>query len=353
MFKFFQIKNLIYLLFFITSSSSQSYWVRYGWQLYENAGDARILSMGSAAVTDYGTTTSSLFNPASSGYSSMHNINYTHQSRLGGMINSDLIGFPLTGYSRPLNLIILYEGIDQIPDTRNILLDFGLDGIPGTGDIGEGNGLLDEGERLDGNKLTYFSQKQTGIHISTAWDRESYKFGIGIKSLYHTLGEFSSTGIGLDLGLISHPWQNGRVGILIRDFTTSWQVWNNGTIERFKPTIVTGFSHNYFFEKMKINAKGNADFVWDTNGINKSSSSINKNNTYALLGLSIIYDNIVAIRFGRNKIKSTTMGVGLSWKDISLDYAFLNEPQNSGLGSTHLISLSINSDLILEYIDKL
>ena len=46
------------------------------------------------------------------------------------------------------------------------------------------------------------------------------------------------------------------------------------------------------------------------------------------------------------------MGVGLSWKDISLDYAFLNEAQNSGLGSTHLISLSINSDLILEYIDS-
>ncbi|MEC9007358.1 MAG: hypothetical protein VX731_04445, partial [Candidatus Neomarinimicrobiota bacterium] len=72
MLRFFQIKNLIPLFFFFTLVSSQSYWVRYGWQLYENAGDARILSIGSAAVTDYGTTTSSLFNPASSGYSSRH-----------------------------------------------------------------------------------------------------------------------------------------------------------------------------------------------------------------------------------------------------------------------------------------
>ena len=178
MHKIFMIKVLLLYLFLNNISSSQTYWVRYASQVYENAGVARTLSIGSAAVTDYGSTTSSLFNPASSGYSSRHNINYTHQSRMGGMINSDLIGFPLTGYSRPLNLIILYEGIDQIPDTRNILIDFGLDGIPGTGDIGEGNGLLDEGERLDKNKLTYFSQKQTGIHISTAWDRESYKFGI-------------------------------------------------------------------------------------------------------------------------------------------------------------------------------
>ena len=346
MYKIFLIKVLLLYLFLNNLSFSQAYWVSYGWQVYENAGDARMLSIGSAAVTDYGTTTSSLFNPASSSYVSKHNINYTHQSRLGGMINSDLIGFPLNGYSRPLNIIILYEGIDQIPDTRDMLIDFGLDGIPGTGDIGEGNGLLDEGERLDKNKLSYFSQKQTGLHISTAWDKETYKFGMAIKSLYHTLGEFSSTGVGLDLGLISEPWENTRIGLLVRDFTTSWQVWNNGTVERFKPTIVTGISKNHFFESIKLNLRGNADFVIDTNGISN-------NYTYAIFGLNIIYDNTLAVRFGRNKIKSLTMGVGFSWIDISLDYAFLNEPRSSGLGATHLISLSINSDLILKYLDKI
>ena len=346
MHKIFLIKVLLLYLFLNNLSFSQTYWVRYGWQVYENAGDARMLSIGSAAVTDYGTTTSSLFNPASSSYVSKHNINYTHQSRLGGMINSDLIGFPLKGYSRPLNIIILYEGIDQIPDTRDMLIDFGLDGIPGTGDIGEGNGLLDEGERLDKNKLSYFSQRQTGLHISTAWEQETYKFGMAIKSLYHTLGEFSATGVGLDLGLISEPWENSRIGLLIRDFTTSWQVWNNGTVERFKPTIVTGISKNHFLESIKLNIRGNADFILDTNGISN-------NNTYALFGLNIIYDNTLAVRFGRNKIKSLTMGVGFSWADISLDYAFLNEPRSSGLGATHLISLSINSDLILEYLDKI
>jgi len=345
MHKILMIKVLLLYLFLNNISSSQTYWVKYGWQVYENAGDARTLSIGSAAVTDYGSTTSSLFNPASSSYNSKHNINYTHQSRLGGMINSDLIGFPLRGYNRPLNIIILYEGIDQIPDTRDMLIDFGLDGIPGTGDIGEGNGLLDEGERLDKNKLSYFSQKQTGIHISTAWDKKTYKFGIAIKSLYHSLGEFSATGAGVDLGLISEPWENTRIGLLIRDFTTSWQVWNNGTVERFKPAIVTGLSQNHFVEKIKLNIRGNADFILDTNGIS--------NNTYALFGLNIIYDNTIAVRFGRNKIKSLTMGMGFNWRDISLDYAFLNEPRSSGLGATHLISLSINSDLILEYLDKI
>ena len=138
------------LLFLMLSSGfSQSYWVKYGWQAFNSAGDARILALGGAAVTDFGTSVSPLFNPAASGKVGIHNLNYTHQSRLAGMINSDLLGFPIQNFSRPLNLIIIHEGIDQIPDTRNILLDFGLDGVPGTGDIGEGNGTLDEGERLD------------------------------------------------------------------------------------------------------------------------------------------------------------------------------------------------------------
>ena len=73
---------------------------------------------------------------------------------------------------------------------------------------------------------------------------------------------------------------------------------------------------------------------------------------FSTLEISVIF--VLSIKNdGRNKIKSLTMGMGFNWRDISLDYAFLNEPRSSGLGSTHLISLSINSDLILEYLDKI
>ena len=58
------------------------------------------------------------------------------------------------------------------------------------------------------------------------------------------------------------------------------------------------------------------------------------------------------MRFGRNKVKSKTFGVGLSWSNISLDYAFLNEPLNSGLGSSHLISIVIDPNLILNSLKK-
>ena len=61
--KIFSKQRFLVLLFFLSQSASESYWVRYGWQVFNTAGDARILSLGGAAVTDYGTAISPLFNP--------------------------------------------------------------------------------------------------------------------------------------------------------------------------------------------------------------------------------------------------------------------------------------------------
>lgn len=344
--------TMLFLLF--SFASTQTYWVKYGWQAFNSAGDARILSLGGAAVTDFGTSVSPLFNPAASSRVGIHNINYTHQSRLAGMINSDLIGFPIRNFSRPLNLIILHEGIDDIPDTRHILMDFGLDGIPGTGDIGEGNGILDEGERLDESKLKYFSQRQLGLHLSTAWKTENFEIGLALKMLQHSLGDFSGTGMGLDLGILMIPWDNGRLGLTIRDVTTSWQVWDNGTVERFKPTIITGIAHTYRSAQWPIAITGMGNIMMNTSGRSlEDDFSVGKNGGQLLLGINVVYNHQIAVRLGRNAIGSTTAGMGLSWENMSLDYAYLNAPSGSGLGSTHMVSLSVNSDWVRKQIEKL
>ena len=348
------INKILLFILSLSTLSSQTYWVKYGWGVFKSAGDARILSLGGSAVTDYGTSVSPLFNPASSNRVGIHNFNYTHQNRLAGMINSDLIGFQIKSYSRPLNLILMHEGIDQIPDTRNILLDFGFDGVPGTGDIGENNGLLDDGERLDENKIKYFSQRQIGFHLSTAWEKKSLTYGLAVKGLNHNLGEYSAFGVGLDFGLLAAPWKNGHIGITVKDISTSWLVWDSGTVERFKPTLISGISHTFNLKSLPLTLNAMGDFMWELSG--KSFDDDLKFGNYGaklLLGFNIIYNQMVSIRLGRNNIGANTAGVGLSWKNISLDYAFLNEPAESGLGATHLISLSANAEWIFSYLKNI
>ena len=349
----FTINKVLFFIFLSSTGISQTYWVKYGWEVFKSAGDARILSLGGSAVTDFGTSVSPLFNPASSNRVGFHNFNYTHQNRLAGMINSDLIGFQIESFSRPLNLILLHEGIDQIPDTRNILLDFGFDGVPGTGDIGENNGLLDDGERLDENKIKYFSQRQIGFHLSTAWEKKRITYGVALKGLNHNLGEYSAFGVGLDFGILAIPWDNGHIGLTIQDISTSLLVWDSGSIERFKPTIISGISHTYNLKKIPLSLNFMGNFIWELSGKNLDDDlKFGDHGVRLLLGVNIIYSKMIAIRLGRNKTGNNTAGIGLSWENITLDYAFLNETVDSGLGSTHLISLSANSEWIFSYFNN-
>ena len=68
-----------------------------------------------------------------------------------------------------------------------MLLDWGADGQFGTNDIGEGNGVLDEGERLDTEKLRYFDQHQFGFHGAFISKFMGIPIGIGYKLLSYSL----------------------------------------------------------------------------------------------------------------------------------------------------------------------
>jgi hypothetical protein len=136
--------------------------------------------------------------------------------------------------------------------------------------------------------------------------------------------------------------------------TTSWQVWDNGTVERFKPTIITGVAQSIALTKAKLLFTGMANIVWDAGGKTMNDDFIIGNHGGRIItGLNTIYNNQLALRLGRNSLGSVTAGVGLSWGNMSLDYAFLNEPSGSGLGTSHLISISVNSDWVKGYIEKL
>jgi len=343
--------NWIIFLLFNNYLKSETYWVRHGWQLFKSSGDARILSLGGAASTDFGTTISPLFNPASSINLAVQNLSYTHQNRFAGIINSDLIGFVNKSDEKGINLIIMHESIDKIPDTRKLLLDYGYDGIPGTGDIGENNGILDDGERLDNEKIKYINQNQLGIHLSTAWLINRINIGLALKILNHSIGNKHGHGIGFDIGMLMDTWKNGNIALVIKDFTTSWHVWDSGNIERSKPLIVFGLSHSIDFDKYPLIIKGLADISFNANG-----KAINDDFNFGKLGgnintgVNIIYDYKLALRVGRNIFGSISAGIGLSWDSISLDYALIPEPNQSNFGSTSMISLTVDTDWLQKLV---
>ncbi len=334
--------GIIYLLF-ITNIFSESDWTNYGWQIYQNAGDARSIAMGNTAVADdHGVSV--LWNPAISGSENFRNFTYGHQSRFARIIQSDLIAFPFkTKNNRTFNILLLHESVTKIPNTQDLLLDWGLDGVPNTGDIGENNGYLDDGERLNNENISYFNQHQVGIQLSTQFLLYGFDFGIAVKSLFHTLGDHFGSGIGLNIGMKKSFWNNTNIGFSIHNLIPGLVVWDSGYIELSKPLIIAGISQAVSLSKIPIELIILSDVIFDVSNQSLSDDFyVGSSGGNWRVGAEISYNKKVNIRFGRSQYGFYSTGLGISWTNFELNYAYQLNSKSISLGTNHVISFTVN-----------
>ena len=328
-------KKLIFLSFFGIAqfSFSETVFIKYGWQIFRNAGDGRSLALGRALTAGGKGLPASLWNPANLVANTKKSFTYVHQSRFSGVVNSDLISFPIHKFtSKPFGFILIHEEVPGIPDTRFALLDE------------NGDGKLNGNERLDLKNVTEFSQHQWGTYLNRAWLLRGVIFGIGVKGVIHQLGNHKGTGFGLDTGLRTLLWKRVQAGIVIHDVLTSWLVWDNGTKEIVTPRISAGISGKYDLPLVPLTLELMADFIVETEGRSMSEYfHIGSLAEYFRMGMEWTIKENVQIRFGRNETGMFSTGLGLVWSDIEMSYALQYEPETSSLGDSHLLSFSIKT----------
>ncbi|MBT3180013.1 MAG: hypothetical protein HOB40_09875 [Candidatus Marinimicrobia bacterium] len=334
------------ILLSLSIAFSDGVWVNYGWELFEHVTDARTASLGNATTAyNFESPTASLINPIFS-FKPTQTIHVTHQSRFAGILNNDLIGFQIQRSGKPIQLNLLYEGIGQIPDTRNMLLDWGIDGQFGTNDPGEGNGILDEGERLDVDQIKFFSQHQVGIHAAFNHEFRKMPVGIGVKVLSYSLDSHFALGVGIDIGIMKKI-NLTNIGIVARNLPASGLIWDNGTVEGTTPTVSVGIHHPLVLTQVpvKLHSLFNLDISTSNRHLN-SQIGFAAFSMDASFGLEGIYKDKLFIRLGKNSINNSTGGLGMQWDGFGIDYAFLSSNSTDGLGNHHLISLGFSLDWI-------
>ena len=347
---------ILLTLFALQVGLSETYWVRFGWEIFTSAGDGRSLALGNTLTAIGGGAIAPLFNPAHDPVQLSRGLTYAHQSRFAGLINSDLGAFSLSNSLKwPIGIILLHEGISNIPNTRDILLDFGEDGQPGTGDAGEGDGILNDGERLDETKISFFKHRQVAMMTTRNWTFGKMKIGLGLKGLHHSLGENLGTGIGLDLGFLYNSWNGGMIGVRFSDVTSSWIVWDSGSIEASAPQAVIGMSQTFAFTKLPISVGIFTDALVDPSGKtpNDDFQLMDKVGVDFRWGIETVIKEKVAVRFGRNRAKAYTTGLGLNWDQFGIDYAFQTAPAGSTLGTSHYISFSVHPEWIFNRVKSI
>lgn len=344
---------LLFILLMINYSYADPDWRKYGWQIFDNAGDARSIAMGNTTIADYHIN-STLWNPGIVSISDMGNFTYGHQSRFAGIIQSDFFAYPFALKSnKKINLLILHEAVGDIPNTENLLLDWGLDGVPNTGDQGENNGYLDEGERLDRDDITYFSQHQVGVQLNTNIEIFKLDVGIGIKGLLHTLGNNWGTGIGLDVGIQRKLFKNTKFGFAIRNFIPGMMIWDSELIELTKPQLFTGLSQAIEIPNWKVKILMLGDII-----LNISDESLGDDFNIGAtggnyrFGSEISYKDRLNVRVGRNQYGYFSTGIGLNWTNFGLNYGYQMNSNSTELGSNHVLSFEINPNWLKSLVSK-
>ena len=144
---------------------------------------------------------------------------------------------------RDVNFYSLHKNYEHFVQPM-IERDMTMDLIVGNHDIyfKNTNELNSPDYLLDFENIKYFNQSQWAFHLSTAKQIKNFTLGIAAKSLFHNLGGYNGNGFGFDIGAKFSPWINGVLGITFNHFTTSWFIWDNGTVERTLPNISSGLT---------------------------------------------------------------------------------------------------------------
>lgn len=327
-------------------SSAETILVSDGWQAFQNVNDATTIGTGGLSAVGFGVQ-SQLGNPALISNKKLDRIIYSHQSRFAGMVNSDYLSTKIRLQDKiVLGLALIYEGVSDIPLTTGLLLDWGEDGIPGTGDNGEGNGLFDEGERLDAQAISDFNQRQLGVHLATFFNFRNSTIGLGFKVLNHSIGKYKGNGFGLDIGFIKELPSATMVGLTIYDVLNSWMVWDSGTIERTAPSMRIGITQlvqpNFLPFKMQLIGNGR----WLSREIAESDLKIGATTIVLSCGMELIFKDKFNLRFSQDELGLAAVGLGLQWPRIGINYASRLEPDRPGIGSSHYISFDLDPSLL-------
>lgn len=117
--------------------------------------------------------------------------------------------------------------------------DYGSDGIPGTSDVGEANGVWDPGEpygggSVPGSENDYALWVAGGMNMST-----NFVLGGALKILYQGISSHRAFGLGLDIG-IRYRESNWGLVFSANDVIGTRLFWSTGLRENKLPSIRLG-----------------------------------------------------------------------------------------------------------------
>ncbi len=287
----------------------------------------RALGLGGAYAAIAGDATAGYWNPAGLVRMNYPEVMLMHDERYASLMNYDFVSVAIPyGPDVSLGLSLIRLGVDGIPDTRNAWID------------NNGNGIFDNVDRLDYDKISYFSSADWALYLTYSVKvDEQLSYGANVKFIRRDLSDQSAIGVGFDVGILYSPFTDFFLGMNGQDLTTTLISWSTGRNELISPTVKLGSA--YFLDLFGGRFAPTIDV--DLRFENRRFASVANVGPISLdphVGMEYEFSNLVALRLGYNDVKQVSVGAGVHLRKLDIDYSFARFG-NRELDDTHRISL--------------
>lgn len=355
-------RNLIFLLFVLLvlpcSAIAQSVaQAKYGNDFLTAGSGARAMAMGSAQAALASDVTAAYWNVAGISNIIRPQVMYMHSERFGGVVGFDYgaAAIPLKNNQGVISVSFFRQGVDNIANTLNAW-------------DRERNLPKENAEAY----ITRFSAADMALYFSYAAKKsEHFAYGASAKLVHQKLGPFAQAwGYSLDVGA-QFKTSVADFGFAIHDVTTMQKMWQvnesafgdyetefadmgaampTGQNEYVLPALKAGASRSFTLKDFTITTAADVDVFFE----NRRAYYLNigRMSFEPHAGTEVSYKNVISLRAGLTDFVtdpvsgfsiSPTLGMGLSFSSLVLDYGFASFAGiSSDLGYTHRISLRVD-----------
>jgi len=316
-----------------------------------DGGGARALGMGSAFVAVADDPSAAFFNPAGLVDAQRPELLLMHSERFGDLVDRDYASYvhPLSGEGwsgGAFAISVIHLAVDDIPITSqlNDILD------------SDGSGVVEDDEVLDlldpaiYDQIRYETDRELALMLSYARRAGSWQWGGSLKFIRQGVADFSSFGVGIDLGLLRRDWI-GRLdlGVKLQDATQTYLSWDTGRNETISPVLVPGLSYDWLFESLQLalTASGAVEMHFDDRTEYVDEFEFGTTTANLMFGIEANLAQRAQIRFGSRgnahgsfQARNLTWGLGLIFSRFRVDYAYAGDILEID-ENTHRISLGL------------
>ncbi|MBB1192532.1 hypothetical protein DNC80_02470 [Flavobacterium sp. SOK18b] len=317
--------------------------------------DAAALGRSNTVVASTKDVNSGYWNPAGLVALEEHQVSFMHANYFANIAQYDYLA-----YASP---------IDERSAWGISLIRFGVDDILNTTE------LIDSEGNIDYNRISLFSTADYGFTFSYARKLPvpGFQYGINAKIIRRIIGKFANSwGFGFDAG-IQFEKNNWQFGLMVRDLTTTYNVWDINEKEYQKianaipgenqelpesneitaPKAQLGLAKKFIFRydySIEAAVNMNMRFAKTNDLISTDGISIDP-----AVGLEFGYTDLVFIRTGMGNFQNVmqldgsekvgfqpNIGLGFKYKGIQIDYALTDIGNQSTALYSNIFSLKVD-----------